>query len=400
MPTENAPVGFSWRLLADLARLETGHTPSRRVPGYWENGTIPWLGVRDATGNHGRTIVSTHEYITELGEQNSSTRLLPKDTVCLSRTASVGYVVVMGVPMCTSQDFVNWVCGPELDFRYLKYILLGEKEAFLRFASGTTHQTVYFPEVKAFHVMVPPASEQRAIAGVLGALDDKIESNRRVWALASSLVRSEYEASIRDGETKFCNLADISRFNVSTRKPGSPSEMISYIDISSVESGTVSGVQQMAWADAPSRARRGVSDGDIIFSTVRPARMAFSAMINPTPEIVVSTGFAVMSPRNVPMTLLLALVSDTDFGNFCESVSQGSAYPAVSPEAMGTFPVEIPTGDVLEQFGERTEPVLRRAYAGTLENRTLTELRDALIPELLSGRLRVRDAEKIVEEVV
>ena len=103
-----------------------------------------------------------------LGIANSSARILPENTVCLSRTASVGYVVVMGRPMATSQDFVNWVCSRELDHRFLKYVLLSEQSAFLRFASGTTHQTIYFPEVKAFHVCLPPPPEQRAIAHILG----------------------------------------------------------------------------------------------------------------------------------------------------------------------------------------------------------------------------------------
>ena len=57
--------------------------------------------------------------------------------------------------MATSQDFVNWVCSCDLDYRFLKYILLSEHESMSRFSSGTTHQTIYFPEAKAFHVCIP-----------------------------------------------------------------------------------------------------------------------------------------------------------------------------------------------------------------------------------------------------
>ena len=134
---------------------------------------MPWIGIKDATANHGRTIYDTIQHTNELGIANSSARILPAKTVCLSRTASVGYVVVMGRPMATSQDFVNWVCSPELDHRFLKYVLLSEQPAFLRFASGTTHQTIYFPEVKAFHICLPPPAEQAAIGHVLQTLDDK-----------------------------------------------------------------------------------------------------------------------------------------------------------------------------------------------------------------------------------
>ncbi|MGH8499861.1 MAG: hypothetical protein ACRERV_13810, partial [Methylococcales bacterium] len=82
-------------------------------------------------------------------------------TVCLSRTASVGYVVVMGRPMATSQDFVNWVCSSHLIPDFLKYLFLAEgREGLLRYASGAVHQTIYFPEAKAFHICHPETDEQ------------------------------------------------------------------------------------------------------------------------------------------------------------------------------------------------------------------------------------------------
>ncbi len=120
--------------------------------------------------------------------------MLPKNTVCLSRTASVGYVIVMGKEMATSQDFVNWVCSEELDHQFLKYILLSENRSFLRFASGTTHQTIYFPEVKAFHICHPPLPEQKAIAHILGTLDDKIELNRRMNATLEGMAQALFKS--------------------------------------------------------------------------------------------------------------------------------------------------------------------------------------------------------------
>ena len=173
--------------------METGHTPSRKHPNYW-GGNIPWIGIRDATTNHGRTIYDTIQTTNEIGIVNSSARILPQNTVCLSRTASVGYVVVMGCPMATSQDFVNWVCTPDLDYRFLKYVLLSERSAVLRFASGTTHQTIYFPEVKAFHVCLPPLHEQRDIANMLGAFDDTIELNRRIDQTLEATVRALFKS--------------------------------------------------------------------------------------------------------------------------------------------------------------------------------------------------------------
>jgi type I restriction enzyme S subunit len=173
MPSKSPPNGWRWTALTKLARMESGHTPSRKRPDYW-GGTIPWIGIQDAKSNHGRRIHDTHQKTNELGIAHSSARILPENTVCLSRTASVGYVVVMGRPMATSQDFVNWVCSSDLDHDFLKYLFIAEDDNLLRFSSGAVHQTIYFPEAKAFHICHPPLPEQRRIVGILDEVFDGI----------------------------------------------------------------------------------------------------------------------------------------------------------------------------------------------------------------------------------
>jgi type I restriction enzyme, S subunit len=166
MPNVAPPVGWRWVALSDIARLESGHTPSRRHSEYW-GGDIPWIGIRDAKIHHGTAILETIQTTNQLGIENSSARVLPEGTVCLSRTASVGYVVTMGRPMATSQDFANWICSDQIDRRFLVYLLLAEQESLLRFASGAIHQTIYYPELKAFHVCLPSFAEQQRIVAIL-----------------------------------------------------------------------------------------------------------------------------------------------------------------------------------------------------------------------------------------
>ncbi len=86
----------------------------------------------------------------------------------------MGYVVVMGTEMATSQDFVNWVCSNQLEPDFLKYLFIAEGKEILRFARGSVHQTIYFPEVKAFHICYPPVPEQRRIVGILDEAFDGI----------------------------------------------------------------------------------------------------------------------------------------------------------------------------------------------------------------------------------
>jgi type I restriction enzyme, S subunit len=175
MPSVPPPNGWQWAPLTELAQLESGHTPSRRHPEYWE-GKIPWIGIQDAKANDGGYITETLQHTNDLGIANSSARVLPENTVCLSRTASVEYVVVMGRPMATSQDFVNWVCSKQLDHEFLKYVFIAEGDGLLRFSSGAVHQTIYFPEVKAFHICLPPLPEQRRIVGILDEAFEGIAS--------------------------------------------------------------------------------------------------------------------------------------------------------------------------------------------------------------------------------
>ena len=172
--------GWSWSKLTNLARLESGHTPSRRFPEYWGVG-VPWIGIKDARNNYGKIIINTLEQTNELGLANSAARLLPKGTVCLSRTASVGYVVVMGTEMATSQDFVNWVCTPELDPHFLKFLLMAERDGFTNYSSGSVHQTIYFPEVKAFHICHPDVDTQRRIAEYLNGACLQFESLQELY---------------------------------------------------------------------------------------------------------------------------------------------------------------------------------------------------------------------------
>jgi type I restriction enzyme S subunit len=148
------------------ARLESGHTPSRSHPEYWENCTVPWFTLADVwqirEGKSDR-VFETKEQVSELGLANSSARLLPRNTVILSRTASVGFSAIMDVAMATTQDFVNWVCGPTLIPEFLLFILRSMQGEFRRIMMGSTHNTIYMPDIQALRFALPSLAEQQEI---------------------------------------------------------------------------------------------------------------------------------------------------------------------------------------------------------------------------------------------
>lgn len=178
------PKGWKWIDLPEVARLESGHTPSRRVPEYWDKGDVPWLSLKDIRNLSGRYVTDTADKPTMLGIDNSSARVLPKGTVALCRTASVGKVVILGRDMATSQDFVDWVCGPQILPEYLFEAFRASGDAFRKEKQGTTHHTIYMPTVKRFKVLLPPLSEQKRIADIL----DKADAIRRKREEAISLL--------------------------------------------------------------------------------------------------------------------------------------------------------------------------------------------------------------------
>lgn len=171
-----------------VARLESGHTPSRQHPEYWVNCTVPWFSLSDVWQiRSGRQdyLGETKEMISELGIDNSGARLLPAGTVVVSRTASVGFSGIMPCPMATTQDFANWICGTRLQPEYLLYVFRGMKEEFKRLMMGSTHQTIYMPEIETFRTPVPPIVEQKDIVKYVR---DRTRLFDEVLDRASSLV--------------------------------------------------------------------------------------------------------------------------------------------------------------------------------------------------------------------
>lgn len=202
-PKKPPPSGWSWVPLLRIARQETGHTPSRNHPEYW-GGDQFWIGIADARLFHGKEIHDTIQKVTQKGLDNSSARTLPARTVCLSRTASVGYVCMMAEPMATSQDFATWTCTDALHPKFLMYALMAEGDEIRRFGKGTTHTTIYFPEIRALNICLPPIEEQKLIVDTIESklqLAEKLEAEidaglMRCASMRQSILKSAFAGKL------------------------------------------------------------------------------------------------------------------------------------------------------------------------------------------------------------
>lgn len=320
----------------------------------------------------------------------------------------------------------------ELDMRWLYYAVkhykLGEVDDGSPVPS-TTRAAVYMLELD-----VPPKPEQRAIAHILGTLDDKIELNRRrnqtLEAMARALfkdwfvdfgpVRAKMEGrephmpadlwqllpERLDDEGKpegwqNTTLASFARLNPeSWSKKNAPHE-IGYVDLSNTKQGTIEGAARIPWSEAPSRAQRILRTGDTIVGTVRPGNKSF-ALIGQE-GMTGSTGFAVLRPleKNHRDFVFLAATSLENIERLTQ-LADGAAYPAVRPEVVLATPVAAPNeelaDDVLRGFASSVSNWLDAIEHNKQESQTLAQLRDTLLPKLISGELRIADAERFLEK--
>ncbi len=172
------PEHWEVKRLKFAARRESGHTPNRSIAEYWENCTIPWVTLNDVSylKNHDY-IFETTNYINNLGIANSSARILPADTVILSRDATVGRCGILGRLMATSQHFVDWICHEELLPKYLLLVFRSPmQQEFERLTMGATIRTIGMPDINGFCVPIPPISEQKQIVLYVDRETTKIDA--------------------------------------------------------------------------------------------------------------------------------------------------------------------------------------------------------------------------------
>jgi type I restriction enzyme S subunit len=265
--------------------------------------------------------------------------------------------------------------------------------------SGTFPQ-ITFDEVASLELPLPSLATQHAIAAVLGSLDDKIELNRRMnetlEALAQSLFKSWFVAATQSALPKgwrYATIAELCEINSRTLGKGDELDRIEYVEISEVMRGNIANIQSYERGEEPSRARRRLRHGDTVLSTVRPDRGAYFLCLNPSPNLIGSTGFAVLTPTKAPWSFIHAAMTQPDVFEYLGQQADGGAYPAVRPEIIGGLEVPWPNKpELVEDFHRACAPLYERAELNRQESRTLAALRDALLPKLLSGELRVPTA--------
>jgi type I restriction enzyme S subunit len=276
---------------------------------------------------------------------------------------------------------------------------------------------------------VPPLPEQRAIARILGALDDKIELNRKMNATLEAMARALFKSwfvdfdpvrakaegrapSGMDAETANLFPSDFVESELGLIPRGwDPSTLeryadlnsetwarmtypdsIQYVDLSGTKWGVIESLSFFSREDAPSRAQRVLRRGDTILGTVRPGNGSFALVDRD--GLTGSTGFAVLRPRR-PEARTFVYFAATSSENIdrLAHLADGGAYPAVRPEQVVHTAVTGAPDNVVTRFEAAVASIMDRIASSCAESAGLARVRDELLPRLLSGELAVSDAE-------
>ncbi|WP_051240630.1 restriction endonuclease subunit S [Tepidiphilus margaritifer] len=315
---------------------------------------------------------------------------------------------------------------------YLGYVL--QSPAFRTHvetrAVGTAIMNLSRDRILGFTLRLPDLPEQSAIAHILGTLDDKIELNRKqnetleamaralfkAWFVDFEPVRAKMEGRWQRGQSlpglpahlyelfpdrlveselgeipegwEVTSLAEFSSLNPETWTRSTRPKQIHYVDLSNTKWGRIESVANYDADNAPSRAQRVLRPLDTIVGTVRPGNGSY-AMISDE-GLTGSTGFAVLRPvqREFAELIYLAATSRENIERL-SNLADGGAYPAVRPEVVSATPVPRAGKELINEFSRQVRPMLSGITDNEHVSRTLAELRDTLLPRLISGELRV-----------
>lgn len=176
---------LNWRFteLDKIVNVFNGSTPKRSTNIYWENGKIPWFTIDDIR-EQGRIIKKTKQFITEIGLNKSSVKLLPKGTVLLCCTASIGEYAITDIALTTNQQFNGLVVKENartlLLPKYLFYFVSVLKDLLLRLSGNAIFGFISVSQIKKICIPLPPIEEQKRIAEILDKKMELIEKLKQL----------------------------------------------------------------------------------------------------------------------------------------------------------------------------------------------------------------------------
>ncbi len=382
-----------WReyKLSDVMEIIGGGTPKTSVQEYW-NGNIPWLSVADFN-NANRYVYIAEKHITELGLQNSSTKILKKGQLIISARGTVGAIAQLGCDMAFNQSCYGLTANSLSINDFLFYLLKQCIEELKQQSNGGVFDTIIRETFDNIIISLPPLPEQKAIAEVLSSLDDKIDlltrQNKTLEDLAQTYFRKWFLEENDNHTIMVSEIAKLENNSVSPKRQ--PLEPFHHYSIPAYDNAQTPVVEL----------------GNTILSnkfTVQPNSILVSKLNPITPRIwridenvmpnsVCSTEFQVLKPYDIKHYLFLYFLmkSDDVVSSFAMSATGTSgSHQRIRPEYILEVETPEPDNDKLILFNEICTPMMERVKKNQQQIITLQKLRDTLLPKLISGEVRVK----------
>lgn len=437
--------------LAEVVNIIGGGTPKRSVEEYW-GGDIPWLSVKDFNNDY-RMVSQSEETITELGLQKSSTKLLSEGQIIISARGTVGELAQVTKPMAFNQSCYGIDAKPEYatnDFVY--YLLKNSISNIQRVTHGAVFDTITRDTFNFIEVLLPPLPEQKAIAHILGTLDDKIELNRQMnetlEAIAQALFKSWFvdfdpviDNALLVGKAIPDELAERAELRQAQLDSGKakinseindlfPSEFEFTEELGWIPQGwEVSNINtefEVTMGQSPPGSSYNEEQKGIAFfqgSTDFGFRYPTNRIYTTEPKRLADKDDTLVSVR-APVGTVNMATQKCCIGRGLSAVRHKSGNRSYTYYSMiqlhQRFQVFESQGTVFGSINQKDFKALLQIkapdnllnkfeeYAGSLDNKietnslqiiTLANLRDTLLPKLMSGELRIVDAEKLVEDI-
>lgn len=367
--------------ISDIGTVVGGATPSTKKHENYYEGEIAWITPRDLSMFSGRYIERGERNITEVGLKSCSTRLLPKNTVLFSSRAPIGYIAIAANEICTNQGFKSVIPNENTDALFLYYLLKYNKDKIERMASGTTFKEVSGNVMKNIVVSVPINKRvQENIATVLGSIDDKIEKNERINKNLYEQMLSIFNNARRTSVWNKHKLGDVLIFFDNLRKP-----------LSSIQREKMAHIYPYyGAASIVDYVEDYLFDGTYILISEDGANV-IDSFGHPLTQYtygkfwVNNHAHIVKGSNGYSESLVYAMLGTLNM----QSIVTGAAQLKINQANLRNFEAVLPESEEAQVLSELLNPMLQQMLHHDQENEKLSELRDILLPQLMSGALDV-----------
>jgi len=408
------PDGWKTYKLGEISDIIGGGTPTTSVLEYWD-GNISWITPKDLTNYQYKHIRSGERSITELGLNNSSTRLLPRGAVLLTSRAPIGYLAIAENQLCTNQGFKSFIAhDSKVNNVFLYYLLKNNIEQIKSRGTGTTFAEVSGSTLKDIELLFPESlSVQNQIASVLSSLDDKIELNLQMNKTLESINQAifkewfidfrfpEFDGLLVDGLPKGWRTTSIGKLdlyitdlvangsfasikdNVKTSEDHGYALFLRNTDLKS-------GFRKRIFVDELSYTflkKSKLFGGELILSNVGDIG---SVHLCPSYEIPMTLGNNCIMVRSDLYEKWLYLFFKSEFGQHkLKGAVIGSVQEKLSKTNFKKIELMIPPKRILDEFNHIAIPILQMIELNIKMNDVLSKIRDSLMPKLMTGKIRV-----------